>query len=259
MKIKLKAGPGAPKIESGGVPRVNLLPRTISAKREQRALFKSWGARVLASVVVVAAASAGMFGWQAVTALQLVAVQSEGTGLLAQMSAKGEIQRLLSTESELQDYSAEMMATDLNWTESIAKLLQNFPEGSWLCSFDFISGAAPEGTPEENVGLSGVIQICGPFPSAIPFLKDATSVPGVKKVAVLEGSYDTEISAYAHSIFVELDQTVYQSAEARVEGNKSQPETAESEVEPEGSVAAEQTAENAAVAPDNANPEEASA
>lgn len=209
MDLLPKKKTAAPKIEVGGVPRVNLLPREVIAKREQSGVIKSWGVRVAAAVVVVAAGAFGMFGWQAVTALRLAATQAEGMSLLSQIGAKAEIQQLVQTESNLGAFKKSALATDLGWADSVQKIISKFPEGAWLCRFELASGAAPSGDAETQVGLSGVFSICGSFPSAIPYLRDATSVDGVLTAAVIDGKYDSEISAYVHQIAIGFDQTIY--------------------------------------------------
>lgn len=205
----LQKGGTAPKIEAGGVPRVNLLPREVVAKRAQSGVIKSWGVRIAAAVVVVAVGVFGMFAWQAVTTLRLAATQAEGTSLLAQIGAKAETQKLVQTESSLGAFEKNALATDIGWNESVQKLLAKFPEGAWLCSFDLTGGAAPSGEPETQVGLSGVFTICGSFASAIPYLRDATSVDGVLAATIVESRYDQTLSIYAHTITVQFDQTVY--------------------------------------------------
>lgn len=221
MDLLPKKKASAAKIEAGGVPRVNLLPREVVAKRAQTALLKGWGLRLVTAVIVVAVGVTGMFAWQAVTALRLGAAQAEGMNLLTQISTKAEIQQLLNTESKLGALEANALATDLGWADSVQKIISKFPEGAWLCSFELASGAAPSGEPETQVGLSGVFSICGQFASAIPYLRDASSVDGVRSATVIDGKYDSEISAYAHNIAIVFDQTIYLSGKKKAEAEPS--------------------------------------
>lgn len=245
MDLLPKKKTAAPKIVSGGVPRVNLLPREVIAKREQSGMIKSWGVRVAAAVVVVAAGAFGMFGWQAITALRLAATQAEGMSLLSQIGAKAEIQQLVQTESNLGAFEMNALATDLSWTESVQKILAKFPEGAWLCRFELASGAAPSGDAEAQVGLSGVFSICGSFPSAIPYLRDATSVDGVLSAVVLDGKYETDISAYVHQIAIEFDQTIYLGDKKNKDsaGAESEPSTDETSAAGESMPVAPETSE----------------
>lgn len=215
MDLLPKKKTATPKIVSGGVPRVNLLPREVIAKREQSGVIKSWGVRVAAAAVIVAVGVFGMFAWQAVTTLRLGATQAEGTSLLTQIGSKSEIQQLINTESSLGSFEKKALATDFGWVESLQRLLAKFPEGSTLCSFDLTGGAAPAGDPETQVGLSGVFTMCGSAASVIPYLRDATSVDGVLAVTIVDSTYDQELGLYTHTIAVQFDQTIYAGAEKK--------------------------------------------
>lgn len=239
----MQKGNAAPRIEAGGVPRVNLLPREVVAKRAQSGAIKSWGLRVAVAVIVVAVGVFGMFAWQAVTALRLAATQAEGMSLLSQIGAKAEIQQLVQTESNLGAFEKNALATDFGWAESMQKLLAKFPEGASLCSFDLAGGAAPSGEPEAQVGLSGVFTICGSFASAIPYLRDATSVDGVLAVTIVESKYDQTLSMYTHAIAVQFDQTVYVGGTEKKKSEASKP-TPPPSPEEEGAEAPSESAEN---------------
>lgn len=215
MDLLPKKKTAAPKIVSGGVPRVNLLPREVIAKREQSGVVKSWGVRVAAAAVIVAVGVFGMFAWQTVTALRLGATQAEGMSLVTQIGTKAEIQQLINTESSLGSFEKKALATDFGWVESLQRLLAKFPEGASLCAFDLTGGAAPSGEAEAQVGLSGIFSICGSFTSAIPYLRDATSVDGVLAVTIVDSTYDQTLGLYTHTIAVQFDQTIYTGAEKK--------------------------------------------
>lgn len=230
MKLTLKKEPGAPKIDAGGVPRVNLLPRSIIEKREQGKLLKSWGARALAAVVVLVAACVGMFGWQTLTIMQLATTKAEGLRLVSEIDAKGEIQQLLSTESELRSYGAETMATDLGWKSTFARMVATFPEGSRLCSFDLVVGGVPEGAPEDGIGLVGTIEVCSSFQTMVPLLRSLAAVEGVRVVTVRNGSFDSTNNEYKHTLFVEIDQSIYETSKEGT-GQPAESESVESDTE----------------------------
>lgn len=219
MKLTLKPEPKGKisGLDVGGVPRVNLLPQVVVAKREQNVRLKRWSVRIGGAAVVLAVAAVGMFAWQGMLSLQLKGTQDEGLSLLAQISEKSEIQQLMNMDSALQDLESEALATRLGWEKSIGLLLQNFPEGSYLCGFELQAGGIPSDEPVEDIGLAGVVEICGTFRSAIPFLRDATSVDGVKSALVLEGEVSNREGIYVHNIKVELDQTIYESVVAESE------------------------------------------
>jgi len=97
----------------------------------------------------------------------------------------------------------------------LQRLLAKFPEGASLCAFDLTGGAAPSGEAEAQVGLSGIFSICGSFTSAIPYLRDATSVDGVLAVTIVDSTYDQTLGLYTHTIAVQFDQTIYTGAEKK--------------------------------------------
>ncbi|MCA0346660.1 MAG: hypothetical protein LCH31_06460 [Actinobacteria bacterium] len=238
MDLLPKKKTATPKIVSGGVPRVNLLPREVIAKREQSGMIKSWGVRVAATAVIVAVGVLGMFAWQAVTTLRLGATQAEGTSLLTQIGSKSEIQQLINTESSLGSFEKKALATDFGWVESLQRLLAKFPEGSTLCSFDLTGGAAPAGDPETQVGLSGVFTMCGSAASVISYLRDATSVDGVLAVTIVDSTYDQTLGLYTHTIAVQFDQTIYTGAEKKKSDAAEAPAEAPPAEEPEEEAAA---------------------
>lgn len=204
-----KEKPGQLQVSVGGTPSVDLLPAEIVQKRTQRRLFKDWGVRIVGAVAFVALVCAGLLGWQTATALQLNAVRAEGTALVSQIGAKGEIQQLLDLERSLDGFREEAQATNLSWTEALGRIKSKLPSGAWVCAFSLTAGGAPTGEPEQQIGLAGDIEVCGPFESAIPFLRDIESVEGIASVSVTASAWDSSISAFKHSMRVRLDQTIY--------------------------------------------------
>ena len=220
----------------GGTPSVDLLPAEIVQKRTQRRIFKEWGVRIVGAVAFVALICAALLGWQAATALQLNAVRAEGIALVGQLGAKGEVQQLLELERNLGSFRDEAQATNLSWTEALNRIKSKLPSGAWVCAFSFTVGGAPAGEPEQQIGLAGDVEICGPFESAIPFLRDIESVEGVASVSVTASAWDSGLGAFKHSMRVRLDQTIYSSS--NVEPPPAPPVEAEPEPEAEADVAA---------------------
>ncbi|MBO1901114.1 hypothetical protein J4H92_04020 [Leucobacter weissii] len=202
-----KSGPA--QVAAGGTPRVNLLPREVVERRAQRTILKNWGFRLLGAVVVVGVVCVLLFAWQAIAALRLSAVQADGQALLTQIAAKSEIGELLNREQELTGFRAEARSTDLSWERTIDRIREALPDDGWVCAYELRSGAEPSGDPETGVGFVGTVTVCGPFPAGSAFMGDILSVKGVASATVLEGSWDDEIDAYAHTVEIAFDQTVY--------------------------------------------------
>lgn len=211
MKFTLKRETSGSEVRVGRLPQVNLLPRAIAAKREQTKILKQWAVRVSGALVVLVLATVSMLAWQGVTVLQLGVEKAEELNLLNQISTKADIQRLVSAESALKAFEAEAMSTDIGWVHSIGLMLEKFPEDAVLCGFDLTTGAAPGSDPAAEIGLSGNIAICGTFRSAIPYLRDATSIPSVMSAIMVSGEKSGREGIYVHNIWVEFDQTIYLS------------------------------------------------
>lgn len=194
----------------GGTPQVDLLPQAVIARRAQHRTLREWGVRIAGAVALVVIACAGLFAWQSITTLQLLGVQQQGEELLTRITAESEIQRLLHQQEDLDRFRTEAMSTDLEWVPVLEGVKATFPEDARVEGYELHSGAVPSGgAPETQTGLSGTVSIAGPFPSAIPFLRDFASVSGLTSATVREGEWDPEIGIYVHVIDVEFDQTVY--------------------------------------------------
>ncbi len=200
-----------PQIRVGGTPRVDLLPNEVTQQRVQRQILKSWALRIGGALAIVALVCVGLFGWQAASVLQLTAVRAEGQTLVSQISTKSDIQAILAAEQTLTGLRGEATATQLSWSKALGKIHSALPAEAWVCSFSLTVGGAPSGEPEQGIGLAGNVDVCGSFPSAIPFLHDIESVDGVSRVTIVSSQWEDEISAYRHTILVQLDQTIYEA------------------------------------------------
>lgn len=201
-------------LQVGGVPRVNLLPRQVIAKRAQTKLFTSWGIRIFAAALVVAVACVGLFAWKTVSAAQLAAAQSEGDTLITQIAAESDTQLILTEEQELTSFLREAMGPDVVWVPVFEGVRSTFPDGAWIGAFSLQSGGAPASEPTEQVGLTGTISVMGAFSSAVPFLENFRQVAGLTEVTVIDGEWDAEAKAYVHNLKVTFDQTVYSGDDA---------------------------------------------
>lgn len=228
MKFTLTREKNTQELQVGGAPRVNLLPRAVAEQRAQRSLLIQWGVRIGAAVGVLALAVAGMFAWQGVVTLQLGTAEAEGDRAIAQIAERGEIQRLLDTENELQTFAEDALATHLVWNNTLAMVRTHFPADATLCGFNLTAGDMPEGDPTEQMGISGTVEICGPFPSAIPFLAGIRAEEQVTHSSVLNGKFDTSIQTYRHTLAISLDQTVYTSVQGELADADQAPETEDS-------------------------------
>lgn len=213
--MQLTRSPKQADTQVGGVPSVNLLPASVQAKRAQTRILRQWGVRLVAAVALVAVCSAGLFAWQTVTEMRVLAVQAEGNQLLTRISAEHEIGALMQQESDLAAFHDEAMATDVEWTLALASLKQHLPADAKLLGFDLKSGAQPEGAPDEQIGLTGTVTVGDNFATPVPLLRALEQVPGLTRIEGFTGESPDgpDRNFYLHNLSVTFDQTIYTSYE----------------------------------------------
>lgn len=200
-----------PEIPVGGVPTVNLMPRSFTSQREQSKLFKAWGIRIALAVTVVAGICAALIVWRSTLLAQLGDAQAETERITAEIAANGDIGGLVEQQEQLDSFRTEVMATDLSWGAAMAIIKSQLPEGANIGSFSLTMGGAPTGDPEGSVGLFGQISIAPEFGAQIPWLERIEPVDGVLRLAARHGLWDDTVKAYFSFIDIALDQTIYGS------------------------------------------------
>ena len=230
MKFTLNKEAAQTNIEVGGVPRVNLLPASVTAKRALRSLLVSWGIRLGFAVVALIAAVAAMLGWQAMIAMQLSEAKAQGDAYLQEIASKGDIQSLMNTERSLEEFVEESMSTDISWVNARTLIEQHLPEGTTLFGFNLTVGGVPSGEPAEAVGLSGTVTVCSPIQLMVPYLRDTFSVEGLMDVRAVSGE-ETDDRGYVYTVDIVFSQLIYLSIDGEDE------DTPEAYQDPEAEVA----------------------
>lgn len=199
----------------GGAPRVNLMPRAETERRQRARLARRWIGALVAALLLVVAASGLAFGLQVLAGQRLVAEQARTTSLLGQLAELGDVQRALDLEADLERFRAEAMATDLRWSPLIATVQQQLPPGVTIAGFSLAPGAAPQGDdPTAEVGVSGTLTLLSATPTElVPLVRALRPLPGVLEA---DGWQTTaQQSAYTYEIRVALDQSFYTRAYAQ--------------------------------------------
>lgn len=201
----------------GAAPRVNLMPRAETERRERVRLARRWIGALVGALLLVVAASGLAFGLQIIATQRLLVEQARTTSLLGQLAELGDVQRALDLEADLQTFRADAMATDLRWSPLIATVQQQLPAGVSITGFSLAPGPAPQGEdPAVEVGVSGTFTLTSATPTEIvPLVRALRPLPGVLEA---DGWQTTaEQDAYTYEIRIALDQSLYTGAYAQEE------------------------------------------
>ena len=204
----------------GRVPRVNLMPRSEVARRERDGLVRRWAWIVFGAVVVALLIIAAAMAFKLISDQRLVAEQAHTNDLVLELASLSEVSQALAMESELTNFRADAMATDLAWSPVLAKVAGVLPPDTTLTGFDFAVGGAPlTEDPTSEQGLVGTITIDSATPLDIVGI--VRSLRGVEGVLFADGqsvtSSQTSGSRFSYLLNVEFDQTVYSGAYALTE------------------------------------------
>ena len=206
-----------------GAPRVNLMPRSETARRERDSLIRLWVWLVLGAILVAVLIIAGAFAFKLFADQRLVAEQARTNALLTEIASLSEVSQALATESELTDFRSEAMATDLAWTPVMAKISGILPAETTVTGVDLTVGGMPQGEdPTLEQGIVGTVTFDSPTPLDIVAL--IRSLRGVEGVLYADGQSVTssQVSAdrFSYLLNVEFDQSVYSNQYAAEEGGE---------------------------------------
>lgn len=195
-----------------GVPRVNLMPKSEVARRDRDRLMRLWVWIVFGAILLAFAIIAGAFALKYVADQRLAAEQARTNVLLTEIASLSEVSQALAAESELTDFRAQAMATDLAWTPVIAKVTGALPAAAALTGYDLVVGGVPQGAdPTLEPGLSGALSIESTVPLDLPaIVRSLRTMDGVLFVdgrSLTTGQLSD--SAFTYVLDVRFDQSVY--------------------------------------------------
>lgn len=198
----------------GGAPRVNLMPRAETERRERSALARRWVGALLAALLLVGAASAGAFYLQFSAALRLASENARTSALLTDLAALADVRQALDLGTELRGYRADAMANDLSWSGLLRTVQSALPPGVSTSGFNLTPGGMPQGDdPTVEVGVSGTVTLTSATPAEIvPIIRALRALPGVLEAdgwQVME-----EQGAYTYEMRLTVDQSIYSGAYA---------------------------------------------
>ncbi len=205
-----------PAVVTGTVPRVNLMPRAETERRERDALARRWGIGVLAAILVVILSVTAAF-WLKWTAEQrLAADQLRTNELLTELAALSDVSQALSLRTELRGFRADAMAADLSWSELFADVSAALPAGVAVSGFDLLVGGASVGDdPATEVAISGTLELTSANPDGMASAARALSrVAGVMQINPIDVTSELEgdVRTYTYRLGATFDQTRYSGA-----------------------------------------------
>lgn len=207
-----------PSFGIGGAPRVNLMPRAEIDRRERSVLVRRWAWALVAALLVVAAVSAGTFYLQWAAQQRLAAANATTTTLLTDLAGLTDVREAVALETELTDFRADAMATDLSWSTFVSQVDAVVPAPAILAGFELSSGTVPIGNdPALEIGAVGSFGFNSPTPiEIVPLIRAVRALPGVVEADgwELTSEGDAEIRKYTYLLRVGVDQTIYTNAYA---------------------------------------------
>ena len=208
----------APALTIGGPPRVNLLPRAVTASRQRASLLRTWLLGLLAALGVVLVATGGAYALQLTAQQSLDRANADTVRLLGEVAALQPVNEKLKLESELGDYRTQAMGTDLTWATLVSSVEPALPADTVLAGFTLVPGGNPVGDdPALEIGAAGELTITSTTPTQIvDIVRALRTVPGILSVDGWESTTDT--LGYSYLLRIVFDQSSYTGAFAEEAG-----------------------------------------
>lgn len=193
----------------GGAPRVNLLPRTVTERRERTALIRKWGWGLVGALAVVVLAGAGAYMLQLGAQQRLDAEKARTNDLLTQVAALQPVSQKIRLETELADFRTQAMGTDVDWAELLLTVSSALPADVGIVEYTLTPGGLIlDDAPEAAMGAQGTIKFTSASPTDIvALIRTMRALPGVLDA---DGWGNTlSGTEYMYELRLTFDQTVY--------------------------------------------------
>lgn len=210
-----------PAIPVGGVPRVNLIPRSELERRERVATARRWGWAAVGTLAVALMLIAGALAISLLADQRLAAEQARTNTLLAELGGLADVSSALGAENDLLDFRADAAGSDFVWADVMRSLQGALPAGVEVIGFDLLAGGVPQGDdPTAEVGLVGSLTLSSP--NAIDIADTVRAMRALESVAEADGELVTtsqqSVGVYTYEIVVAFDQSIYSNRFAVTEG-----------------------------------------
>ncbi|MCT9821615.1 hypothetical protein N3K63_15115 [Microbacterium sp. W1N] len=214
------SGASGASLPIGGMPRVNLLPRSVTEGRERTSLLKRWGWGLVVALAVVVLTAGAAFAYLTVAATQLALATARTTTLLGEVGALAPVRAQLSLVDDLGAFRGEAMATDLAWARVAEIVTPALPSGALVSQVALTVGAAPVGEDRTaEAGVSGTVTVASADPldivAVVRTLRGAEGVLAVDGTDLQSGAAAENPDAaagYTYLLDISIDQSVYTNA-----------------------------------------------
>lgn len=206
----MAARTSTPALVTGVVPQVNLMPRAAIERRERAVLLRHWAWGLAAALAAVAIVSAGAFVLQTTAQARLAVEQTRTSDLLGQVAELQPVGAKVALQSELADFRAQAMGTDVTWRRLIAEIDGTLPSGIAVTEYRLAPGGLPvaDVDPTTSTGVKGLVVLSGSSPvDIVEIIRDVRSLEDVR---FADGWAQSSVEdAYRFELRIEFDQTVY--------------------------------------------------
>ncbi|MCW3494789.1 hypothetical protein [Microbacterium sp. SSM24] len=205
------AAASPPAYALGGAPRVDLMPRTETDRRQRHALVRKWVWAIIAAVSAVALAIAGGAWMQWSAQQRLASANADTTVLLGELAALTDVRTTAALEEELTEFRSQAMASDLAWPSLLGSVASVLPDDVVISGFDLTSGAIPVGEdPAGEVGVIGTMTFATSTPvEIVPLIRSVRALPGVIDADGWELTSEGDPRVYTYLLRTTFDQSVY--------------------------------------------------
>ena len=212
-----------PAVPFGGVPRVNLIPRSELDRRERAATARGWVWGVAGAILAALALIAGAMAISWVADQRLAAEQARTNILLTELAALSEVSGALADERDLVDFRAQSSGSDFAWAPVVDEVRAALPAGVELVGFALVTGGIPQGEdPTVETGLTGSLTLSSP--NAIEIAQTVRALRDRAGVAMADGrlvsTSQQSVGAYTYELSVTFDQSIYSGRYAVTESGE---------------------------------------
>jgi hypothetical protein len=213
----------APSIPFGGIPRVNLIPRSELDRRERASTARKWIWGVVGAILASLALIAGAMTINWLADQRLLVEQARTNALLTELASLSEVSGAIASERDLIDYRAQAAGSDFAWAPVVAELRRALPSGVELVGFALTTGGVPQGEdPAAEVGVVGRLTLSSP--NANDIAQTVRAMRALTGVADADGrlvsTSQQSVGAYTYEISVAFDQSIYSGRFVATEGEQ---------------------------------------
>ncbi|KRA23035.1 hypothetical protein ASD65_00325 [Microbacterium sp. Root61] len=208
-----------PVLALAGVPRVNLMPRAETDRRERISLTRTWSLLAVAALVVGVLTIGGAFALKLLADQHLAAEQARTTGLLTELQSYSDVSAAIATQRGLEEFRTSAMGTDTDWTAMLHLVTSAIPAEVTMLEFSLNPAASVLEDPTSGAGYSGLLTFSAASADAQAATVQALRlVPGILAVDAAT-LYQGGEAGFEFTVTISFDQSVFTGAHTKGSGN----------------------------------------